>query len=75
MSKPLTERDHIFDGFAHRNFIPEVDGWRNEMPNEHHYSSVLAAQDTLAMFDELRAAKRRIWELERRLSRYEKVDR
>ena len=75
MRKRLTENDAIFDGFAYRGFIEAVDGWRNEMPDESYYPSVAAARDTIALFDELREAKRRIWELERRLGYYEKVDR
>ena len=63
----LTESDSIFDGFMHRNFNPEIDGWRNEMPDDKDYPSVRNALDTIAMFEELRAAKRRIWDLEKKL--------
>ena len=63
----LTKHDHIFDGFAHRNFNEERDGWRNEIPAAEDYPSVLAARDTVALFNELVCAKRRIWELEQEL--------
>lgn len=64
MKQQLTERDHIFDGFEHRNFEPSIDGWRNRLPDVADYPSVRNAMDTIAMFEELRAAQRRIWELE-----------
>ena len=75
MRKRLTENDHLFDGFAHRCFNEAIDGWRNEMPDESDYPGVAAARDTMALFGELCEAKRRIWDLERRLGYYEKVDR
>ena len=73
MKQRLTEHDQIFDGFAHRNCEPSIDGWRNEMPEVNDYPSVRNAMDTIAMFDELRAAKRRIWELEQEVKMWKPV--
>ena len=69
--RQLTENDYIFDGFAHRNFIENVDGWRNRMPDPYDYPAVAAANSVLNIFDELCAANRRIWELEKKLEHYE----
>lgn len=68
--KHYKDGDYLFDGFAHRPFDPKFDGWRNELPDEKNYPSVRMANDILNMFDELSAAKRRIWELEQQLKRY-----
>ena len=73
MKQKLTENDHIFDGFAHRNFDPKFDGWRNEIPDGRDYRCVQNARDTLALFDELCAAKRRIWELEQEVDMWKPV--
>jgi hypothetical protein len=67
MKQKLTEHDHIFDGFAHRNFNPQFDGWRNELPDPALYPSLQMAQDIVAMFDELSEARRKIWHLEQEL--------
>ena len=68
--KPLTEQDSIFDGFCHRNFNEAMDGWRNELPDINDYPSVLAARDTLQLFEELKTAKRDMWALKRDLDFY-----
>jgi hypothetical protein len=60
----LTESDHIFDGFAHRRYTEELDGWRSAQPDAVDYPCVQAAMDTIELFNELRVARRRIWELE-----------
>jgi hypothetical protein len=66
----LTKEDSIFDGFAHRPFNEETDGWRNSLPSPGKYPCVRHAQDVLALFEELAEAKKRIWELEREVARY-----
>jgi hypothetical protein len=73
MKQPLTAQDHIFDGFAHRNFEPRIDGWRNELPDVKDYPSVRNAMNTIAMFEDLCDAKRRIWELEQELKIWKPV--
>jgi hypothetical protein len=67
MKRQLDEHDHIFDGFAHRNFNPSTDGWRNALPDMADYQSVKNARDVLCLFDELCAAKQKIWELEQQV--------
>ena len=71
--RKLQKNDPIFDGFAHRGFYEAIDGWRNELPDAGDYPGVLAARDTLYLFNELCAARKRIWTLEQRLAHYEKV--
>lgn len=66
----LDEHDHIFDGFAHRPFQDDLDGWRNRLPDPRHYSCVGAARSTLDLFRDLEHARIRIWELEKTLLRY-----
>lgn len=65
MVRKLTEHDQIFDGFMHRPFNPDFDGWINEMPDKYAYPSVRMAEDILCLFEELKEAKRKIWELEK----------
>ena len=50
-----------------------IDGWRNEMPDASGYSCVQVASDTLALYDGLCAAKRRIWELEQDVKRWKPI--
>lgn len=64
----LTDKDSVFDGFCHRPFMEELDGWRNEMPTVAHYPSVVAARDTLAMFEEICALREEVWRLKREVA-------
>lgn len=56
----LTEKDSVFDGMCHRPYLEELDGWRNRIPKTHNYPSVVAAQDTISLFNDLKAAVYRI---------------
>lgn len=67
--RPLDEDDYIFDGFCHRRFDPDMDGWRNAMSKPHHYPAVVNAYETLKLFEDLQEAQLRIWELEREIER------
>jgi len=69
----LTESDHIFDGFAHRNFNEAFDGWRNRMPDANDYLSVRMANDILDLFDSLCQERRRVWELEQELKLWKRM--
>ena len=73
MRRQLDKTYLLFDGFAHRNFAPTIDGWRNEMPDASGYSCVQVASDTLALYDDLCAAKRRIWELEQEVKMWKPI--
>jgi hypothetical protein len=67
MARKLTEQDAIFDGFAHRNFREDIDGWRNELPDASDYPCVQNALGVVELFRELQDARREIWELKREL--------
>lgn len=67
MAGKLTEQDAVFDGFAHRNFREDIDGWRNEIPDASDYPCVQNALGVLELFRELQDARREIWELNREL--------
>lgn len=79
MVKGLGERprmgkgDYLFDGFAHRGFQEDIDGWINDQPCAMDYPAVVQAESTLRMFDELCAARREIWELKKRVRRHEDI--
>jgi hypothetical protein len=64
------EGDYLFDGFAHRSFDEGMDGWRNAMPEPSKYLCVQQANSVMDLFEDLAAAKRRIWELEKEVARY-----
>jgi hypothetical protein len=70
MPNKLNDNDTVFDGYMHRRYDEKLDGWRNEIPNLDDYLCAQVAHDVLAMFNELREAKRRIWQLEKQLSIY-----
>ena len=72
--KPENDVPHyLFDGFCHRSYNEELDGHMKTMPRGVDYPAVQAARDVLDLFDELRAAKRRIWELETENARMKEV--
>lgn len=64
------EGDYLFDGFAHRSYNESIDGWRNALPDPAAYACVRNANDILDLFEELSAARRRIWELEKEVALY-----
>lgn len=64
------EGDYLFDGFAHRSFNESIDGWRNALPDPRDYPAVRQAQAVLDLFEELGAARIRIWELEKEVALY-----
>lgn len=64
--QPMKEGDYLFDGFCHRGFNPDIDGWRNELPDEADYPPVAMAHDVLAMFQELCALRRELWMAKKR---------
>jgi hypothetical protein len=65
--------DHLFDGFMHRPFCEELDGHLRTKPQVADYPSVQSARETLSLFDELTAAKYRIWQLETENARMKDV--
>lgn len=64
--KPTNDVPHyLFDGFMHRPYSEELDGHLKTRPVAADYPAVQLAMETLNLFDELRTAKYRIWELEK----------
>ncbi len=68
----LTENDYIFDGFCHRPFNKDIDGWRNGMPKVEDYPSVKMAENVIDLFNELAAAKKELWDTKRQLAMWVK---
>ena len=68
----LTEQDSIFDGFAHRNFREDIDGWMNEQPKLSEYPEVKMAYGVIELFEELKAVKRELWHTKRMLELWQK---
>lgn len=63
VSKKLTEKDYLFDGFCHRPYNENLDGWRNLMiTNE--YPVVDFAHQVIEMAQEINLLRRKVWELE-----------
>ena len=63
----IKEGEHIFDGFMHRPFNGDTDGWLNELPSEQDYLAVEVAQSVLGLFREVKSLRRENWELRQRL--------
>lgn len=57
---------YVFDGYVHRQYNEEIDGWRRTIPTRADYPVVDLAKQVLEMFSDLQDAHRRIWELEQR---------
>jgi hypothetical protein len=64
------KNDYLFDGFAHRSFNEDIDGWRNALPDANDFPCVRHANDVLDLFDALAASRKRIWELEKEVALY-----
>ena len=59
----LYKKDYIFDGFCHRPYNENLDGWRNLMiTNE--YPVVDFAHQVIEMAQEINLLRRKVWELE-----------
>lgn len=62
----LKEGDHIFDGFAHRSFNEDVDGWMNTQDAGRKYFDIVQmASGILDMANEINDLRRKVWDLER----------
>lgn len=53
----------VYDGFCHRPFNEEYDGWMLEQPEINEYPAVLIAKDILAMYNEIKALRKEVWHL------------
>lgn len=56
---------HVFDGFCHRPFSEALDGWRDALSPAADFPCVAQAHATLDLFNALRTAEKRVWQLER----------
>lgn len=72
--KRFSEGDAIFDGFCHRSFNENIDGWRNAIPHESEFPCVQAAYGVIDLFEALCESRRRIWELEKQLGLWRPKD-
>lgn len=68
----MSHSEYIFDGYAHRRYQEELDGWRNKIPKASDYPVMSIVSDINRLFNDLCEAKAKIWELEQRLKHYEK---
>ena len=57
----LTNSDYVFDGFMHRPFDDNLDGWRNEMLDPPEV--VEMARQVLDLYSEVNRLRRENWEL------------
>jgi hypothetical protein len=64
------EGDSIFDGFMHRPFNPDTDGWRNELLVREDVPSVQIARDVIMLFNEVNALRKEVWRLRKIEKRY-----
>jgi hypothetical protein len=51
--KRYKEGDYLFDGFAHRPYNEQTDGWRNAIPDPADYPAVQQANAVLDVFEPL----------------------
>jgi hypothetical protein len=58
---------HVFDGFCHRPYNEDTDGWRTELLSESDVPSVQMAKDILMLFGEVNALRKENWQLSKRL--------
>lgn len=68
--KKYDNNDNIFDGFMHRPFREESDGWMNEMPYIEEYPEVVAAKGIIAMFEEIRSLRKELWSVRQERDMY-----
>ena len=62
----LENGDSIFDGFCHRPFNEEYDGWMNIPAAQNKYADVVnMAEAILEMADEINSLRRQIWTLKK----------
>ena len=70
----MSDENHppVFDGLCHREFNPDIDGWRYEISNSEDFPCVVEARSVLRMFDELRRIQKENWFLKKELASHEK---
>lgn len=68
MDRKLTKDDTIFDGYSHRPFNPDKDGWVNEVSSMEDYLAVGMALTIMDMWSEIRRLTKENFELKKRLT-------
>lgn len=61
---------YVFDGFMHRPYDEDRDGYMKQLPNSSDYPSVQMAYDIVALFEENKALIKENWHLKKRLEIY-----
>lgn len=67
MDKPA----HVFDGFCSRPYDETTDGWIELQPDVEDYPSVRMASDIIAMYEEIKYLRKKLWEKEKTINHYE----
>ena len=62
----------IFDGFCHRPFNEETDGWILEQPDSLEYPALQIGQEIIAMYKEIKSLRRENWHLRKENELYKK---
>lgn len=57
----------LFDGFCHRDFSENLDGWRDKVSHPSEFHCVETANSIQRLFTELQKAQKRVWKLEQQL--------
>lgn len=68
-----TQPNSVFDGFMHRPYQENLDGWRMEQPEVKDFPAVAHAQDVLAMYDEICELRRDNWRLRQTEKAYHRM--
>lgn len=63
---------YVFDGFCHRPFKEEMDGWVEEQLTPVEVPSVQVARDILALYNECNALRRELWQAKQELKLWRK---
>ncbi len=64
---------HVFDGFCHRDYNEDIDGWMHEISEASDFECVAVADSVLEMFHKLREVQKENWKLKRDLARAEEA--
>lgn len=60
---------HIFDGFCHRPYDEETDGWMRAGPSESQYPVVAMARDVLELYNAVKSLAQENWRLRKEVRR------
>ncbi len=71
MSEEKQHHMPVFDGFCHRDYNEDIDGWQDEISKGDDFFCVQQADSVIEMFHKLRAVQKENWKLRRDLARAE----